>query len=180
MGLLLFFDRASGFYSLGIVLGFRMGGAWFIASVGLVCSFGLNLREWGGWILPLRGLRLLGFRGWSTGGHCLQGHGDSWGVFVSCRLEKKRQNRVTFPGFLGWLGFFIPLGLALGGTFVLWIWGWGFIQSWLWDGAWMVEIWGGVWEQWRLGDLVNGVKTYFFNAYYNFFLFYFFCRYLRF
>ena len=75
--MLLFFDRASGFYSLGIVLGFRMGEAWFIASVGLGCSFGLSLGEWGGWILPLGGLRLLGFRGWSTGGHCLQGRGDS-------------------------------------------------------------------------------------------------------
>ena len=61
MGLLLFFDHASGFYSLGIVLGFQMGGAWFIASVGLGCSFGLSLGEWGGWILG--GLRLLGFRG---------------------------------------------------------------------------------------------------------------------
>ena len=29
----------------------------------------------------------------------------------------------TFPGFLGWLGFFIPLGFGLGGTFVLWTWG---------------------------------------------------------
>ena len=41
---------------------------------------------------------------------------------VSCRSEKKT-NRVTFPGFLGWLGFFIPLGFELGGTFVLWTWG---------------------------------------------------------
>ena len=34
LGLLLFFDCASGFYRLGVVLGLPMGGAWFIASVG--------------------------------------------------------------------------------------------------------------------------------------------------
>ena len=119
-----------------------MGEAWFIASVGLGCSFRLSLGEWGGWILPLGGLRLLGFRGWSTGGHCLQGHGDSWRGVSAVDLEK-RQNKVTFPGILGWLGFFIPLGLALGGTFVLWTWGWasfilgfGMVLGWWGSGVW--------------------------------------------
>ena len=74
-------------------------------------------------------------------------------------------------GFMGFLSakdlkkttglYFLALGLALGGTFVLWTWGQGFIHSWLWDGAWMVKIWGVVGEQWRLGDLVNRVKTFF-------------------
>ena len=98
--------------------------------------------------------------------------------FLSAVDLNKRQNRVTFPEFLGWLGVFIPLGLALGGSFVLWTWGRGFIHSWLWDGAWMVGIWGVVGEQWRLRDLVNGVKTYFFNAYYNFLLVFFFIIFL--
>ena len=117
-----------------------------------------------------------------SGGPLFAGTWGFMGFFVSCRFEKKRQNRVAFPGFLGCLGFFIPLGLALGGTFVLWTWGRGFIHSWLWDGAWMVGIWGGVGEQWRLGDLMNGVKTFFlmhtiiFCCFFSFF----FCRYLRF
>ena len=89
------------------------------------------------------------------------------GFFLSAVDLKKRQNRVAFPGFLGCIGLFIPLRLALGGTFVMCTWGRRFIHSWLWDGAWMVAIWGGVGEQWRLGDLVNGVKTFYLNAYYN-------------
>ena len=36
----------------------------------------------------------------------------------------------------------------------------------------MVEIWGGVGEQWRVRELVNGVKTYFFNAYYIYIFFF--------
>ena len=115
--MLLFFDHASGFYSLGIVLGFRVGGAWFIASVGLGCSFGLSLGEWGGWILPLGGLQLLGFRGWSTCGQCLQGHGDSWGFFVSCIFEKKRQNRVTISWVFGVAWVFHSLGACVGWHF---------------------------------------------------------------
>ena len=131
------------------------------------------------------GMRLLGFRWWSTGGHFLQGHGDLCRFFWSAVDLKKRQNRVTFSGFLGWLGFLIPLGFRLGGTFVLWTWGQGFVHSWLWDGAWMVGIWGAVKEQWQLGDLVSGVKKFFFSIhtivfFVVFFLITFICRYLRF
>ena len=50
---------------------------------------------------------------------------------VSCRFEKKTKNRVTFPGFWGRFGVFIPLGFGLGGTFGLWTWGRGFVHSWL-------------------------------------------------
>ena len=41
-------------------------------------------------------------------------------AFVGWLAVELEKNRVTFPGFWGWFGFFSPLGLLLGGTFVLW------------------------------------------------------------
>ena len=68
---------------------------------------------------------------------------------------------VTFSAFWGWLGFFIPLGVRIGGHFCP-----VDMRTGLWGGAWMVGIWGVVEERWRFGGLLNKVK----NSYYSCFL----------
>ena len=148
-----------------------MGEAWFIASVGLGCSLGLSLGKWGSWILPLEGLRLLGFMGWSTGGHCLHGHGDSW-VFLSA-VDLKKDNRVTFPhvgSSIGWHICPVDMGTGLHSFLAL---GWCLDGEDLGCGRGAVATWG----------FSERSKNIFFNVYYNFLLIFFiifFCRYLRF
>ena len=87
-------------------------------------------------------------------------------VWVSFRFRNQLQARFHFLSFggrgslEGWFGFFIPLGVRVGGTFVVWIWGLDFAHSGLWGGAWVIGIWGVVRERWRFGDLLNRVKNH--------------------
>ena len=61
------------------------------------------------------GLRLLGFRAWSTGGRCLQGYRNLWGFFwLAVDLKK---NKVIFPGFWGVVRVLHSLGVKVGWHF---------------------------------------------------------------
>ena len=79
-----------------------MGGAWLIVSVGWGC-----FSVW---------ISRMGRSDSSSGGlnRVKQGYRD---FLVGCRVEKK-QGQISWV--VGGFGFFIPLGLGSGGTFVLW------------------------------------------------------------
>ena len=53
----------------------------------------------------------MGFRGWSTGGHCLQGHGDLWVFWLAVDLKKRKDKQ----GYISWV-----LGVARVGILYKW------------------------------------------------------------
>ena len=132
-----------GFLSFGYCSGAPNGWSLVYSIFGMRVFFRLDPRGVGRWILPLGGLWLLGFRGWSTGVHCLQGDGDLWGFFWLLVDLKKDKTGLHFLGFWGGSGFSFPWGsgwvalLSCGhGDGALFILGFGMVLEWWGSGVW--------------------------------------------
>ena len=110
------------------------------------------LGEWGGRILTLGGLRLLGFRGGALVAAVCKDMGIYGAFLVSCRFEKQNKTGLHFLGFsvvpVGWR--FCPVDMAMGLRSFLAL-GWCLDGGDLGCGRGAVATW----------DLVSGVKKKF-------------------
>ena len=105
--------------------------------MGLGCSFGLSLGEWGGYILPLGACGFLVSGGGALVATVCRDMGILGFFLVSCRSEKKDKTGLHFLGFWGASGFSFPWGshwVALlscghgdGASFIL---GFGMVLGW--------------------------------------------------